>query len=261
MSISSIHSSTYPGLTQEFMAKMQDAKDTPDDFATSFVGDRDKDNDGQLTWEESGLNRSRFNVADANGDGHLSALEISADMKKQNQKLGHLGYLSVQMQGSPQEILQQHFAANDEDEDGVLSRKESQLTDEQFNLLDADGDGKITSAELEESLKSSEVDISHPGPTASVSDASGPFASSGAQSKASAPEDDDEYDEYDLNKDGVVSSNELLQAYMNGDVNLSSIANTPSTQAGKNSTLVGIAMKAYQSQESMSFYTQESTVA
>lgn len=65
-----------------------------------------------------------------------------------------------------------------------------------------------------------------------------------SSSGSSSSSDDDEYDEYDLNKDGVVSTEELRQAYLDGDMSLAFLFDRGESQNGP-SNFMRIAMNAY----------------
>ncbi len=252
MSVSGIGSSTITGFSQEMLKKLQGAKDSPDEFASSFVNDKDKDGDGLLTLQEAGIEKDKFTTADTDGDGFLTPEEITADLEQRNQQMGLMGQLSVKMQGSPQDLINSLINQNDKDEDGALDLEESGLTSELFGALDADNDGSISASELDEALKPPVMGTANETTVAASSGATERPAASSAQGTQSTSDSEDEYDEYDLNKDGVVSMDELMQAYLNGNEGLSSIVGGAS-ESKEQSTLMRIAMRAYQTQETMAY--------
>ena len=206
----------------------------PGSIADTLVADKDADGDGMLSQDESGLKDDFFSALDGDEDGLLSSGELASAMQ------------SHRPMGPPKaEDLADAFVTKfDADGDGLLSQEESGLSAERFDSLDADGDGMVSGEELTEGLKASA-----PGAQAATlteADSSSLAAPSGQAGGAESGDDDDDYDAYDLNKDGVVSMEELRQALLNGDVSLADVFGED--QSGGQSGLMRIAMRAYHAQ-------------
>lgn len=182
-------------------------------FAQSFIADHDKDSDGLLAMGETDFDQEQFDSIDTDGDGFLSAGELSAEEQRRQES----GAFTVAMQSfSPDtdKIAASLISALDTDNDGVLSAGESGLDDDLFGSLDADGDGAITMTELADALNSQTETARTETAAAETAAMSGTAASGAGASGTGASEE--EYDELDLNKDGIVSADELRQAMMQG---------------------------------------------
>lgn len=176
-------------------------------FAQSFIADHDKDSDGLLAMGETDFDQEQFDSIDTDGDGFLSAGELSAEEQRRQES----GAFTVAMQSfrlDTDKIAASLISALDTDNDGVLSAGESGLDDDLFGSLDADGDGAITMTELADALNSQAE-------TARTEAAAAETAASGAGASGTGASEE-EYDELDLNKDGIVSADELRQAMMQG---------------------------------------------
>jgi len=258
-------------------------------FAQSMVKRRDADGDGLLNIGETGLKDDAFGAMDADGDGFLSADELSAQMKeKVDQMSSMMGQLSVIMQSvgegkSSEDIAASLIKGKDADGDGALSLDESGLGEKLFGQLDADGDGSLTSEETADGIEKllSRFDPENHQPAgleseveAASSDDSSTTSAVSADSSASVTEssddssasgvsgasgggggggesEDEDYDEYDLNKDGVVSMEEYLQAYLNGDTSLSDMFGGEEQGQGQGQSLIQrLGMQAYNAQAS-----------
>ena len=133
-----------------------------------------------------------------------------------------MGQLSVQMY-SLEEMVEDIFAQDDADGDGLLSFEETPLSQEMFESMDADGDGYLTTDELSAGLESGYA-RSNACQCRSHRHSSNHRLSSSCWLPASSGSDDEEdYDELDLNQDGTVSMDELFQAYQNGEAKLQSV--------------------------------------
>jgi len=213
------------------------------ELAASIVEKDDADGDGLLSFEETPLDEDRFNAIDANGDGFISADELSADMEENMAQGMAPPPAGGPGQGRDAETI---VAEDDEDGDGLLSLSETPLDEDMFNSIDANGDGFISADELSAHMEESMAEgmtMPSEGAEAQAASASGASGSSGASSGSSESE---EYDAYDLNKDGVVSFDELMQAYEGGDESLKSMFE--SMGGGVMSTRTRLAMEAYQAQ-------------
>jgi len=200
-----------------------------DDIAASILEQDDADGDGLLSLSETSLDEDRFNEIDSDGDGYISAEELSADAKSHMQQNAAMGQLSVLMQsGNSDEIAASILEKDDEDGDGLLSLSETSLDEDRFNEIDSDGDGYISAEELSADMQENMAEgsaataaaasesVAATTQTASTDETTS-ASSSGSSSSSSSSDDEEDYDEYDLNKDGVVTVDELLQAFNQGD--------------------------------------------
>jgi len=107
----------------------------------------DANGDGSITMEEvQGAGAARFAEADANGDGQLSAEEMAAASE---------GRRAERMADRIAKRIEKHDANGD----GTLSLEEATAAaqgsrlEEMFERFDADGDGNVTKAELEQAME------------------------------------------------------------------------------------------------------------
>ncbi len=282
MAISGIGTGANGGMSDDALAQIRQSRGLDqelEDFARSMVKRRDADGDGLLNIGETGLKEDQFGGMDADGDGFLSADELSAQLKeKMDQMSSMMGQLNVIMQSigngkSADQIASSIMTEKDADGDGALSLDETGLDETIFGQMDADGDGSLSTEELGDGVEKlvNRFDAGHRPPpqeteTASEngaavsstdesvsssdsSSASGASGASGGGGDSGGSDDDEEYDEYDLNKDGVVSAEEYLQAYMNGDMSLKDMFGDKGQSQGQSLTQ-RLAMEAYGAQAS-----------
>jgi Ca2+-binding EF-hand superfamily protein len=129
---------------------------------------------------------------------------------------------------------------DDTDGDGLLSLEETPLDEDRFNEIDADGDGFISAEELSADAKQ------HMAAGGMPPQGGGAEAGASASSDSSESTDED-YDTYDLNEDGVVTLDELLQAFKQGDQSLNSLFESLDNGTAT-ATTQRLAMEAYQAQ-------------
>ncbi|MCJ2165379.1 MULTISPECIES: EF-hand domain-containing protein [unclassified Pseudodesulfovibrio] len=141
-------------------------------------------------------------------------------------------------QPSSDDIAQSIVEQDDADGDGLLSLEETPLDQDRFNKIDADGDGFISAEELSADAKQNMAAANMP------PRGGGAGASSGSESSES---EEEEYDTYDLNEDGVVTLDELLQAFKQGDQSLNSLFESLDSGTAT-ATTQRLAMEAYQAQ-------------
>jgi Ca2+-binding EF-hand superfamily protein len=250
----------------------REQKDT-DEFAASFISGHDTDQNGLLSVEETDFSKEQFNTIDADGDGYLSADELTAEERRRQEK----GAFNMGMRVPPtaDEIASSLISQLDADGDGSLSQEELDMDSDQFSSIDSDGDGILSSEEITEDLQarmdemhqaamqmgasSSATTESTNGDASEVAAATAPGTSetsaSGTQASSSSTEEE-EYDDLDLNKDGTVSFDELRQAMMNGTFSgtLDGLSGSGSTGSDSGSFVSGFMRKmadqAYQTQMS-----------
>ncbi|BDQ33794.1 EF-hand domain-containing protein [Pseudodesulfovibrio portus] len=137
----------------------------------------------------------------------------------------------------PDEMAEFIIGQDDTDGDGVLTLEETPLDAERFGQIDADGDGFITAEEL-----SADAESHAQGPEAMGGGKGAPPS----DSESGSGESEEEYDAYDLNEDGVVTLDELLQAFRQGDDSLNFIFGE--SENGVSALTQRLAMAAYQAQ-------------
>jgi len=267
MSISGIGTGMLSGMSQDMFAKMSPSGGMDqgvEDFAQSLVERRDADGDGLLSRDETGLKEDTFGGMDSDGDGLLSSDELSAHMKEQLEQMSSMmGPLNMLMQSlkegnSSGRIATSIVQEQDADGDGLLSLDETGMDEEIFGEVDADGDGYVSAEELSAGIEQAaerigamdgglgmntqELDKTSTGDEL-LENAGGNSGSSGES------ENGEEYDAYDLNKDGTVSSEEYLQAFLNGDMSLAGMFGEGPSQG---QTLTQrLAFQAYNAQASL----------
>lgn len=105
-------------------------------LGTRMIDRRDTDGDGVLNVKEFGGPAKAFARLDSDGDGVLIAGELEAGLAKAaaaRHALANAGRIISQF---------------DVDRDGLLSQTELGISDESFDMLDKDGDGKIGAREV-----------------------------------------------------------------------------------------------------------------
>jgi Ca2+-binding EF-hand superfamily protein len=263
------------GSMADALAQLRNAMEQKDtgEFAASFISGHDTDQNGLLSVEETDFSKEQFNTIDADGDGYLSADELTAEERRRQEK----GAFNMGMRVPPtaDEIASSLISQLDADGDGSLSQEELDMDSDQFSSIDSDGDGILSSEEITEDLQS-RMDEMHQAAmqmgasssattestngdasevaAATASDTSETSAS-GTQAASSSTEEE-EYDDLDLNKDGTVSFDELRQAMMNGTFSgtLDGLSGSGSTGSDSGSFVSGFMRKmadqAYQTQMS-----------
>jgi Ca2+-binding EF-hand superfamily protein len=225
MSISAMDGSSTSSACFSFQGAFgssQTQRPEADEVVSSIFEQDDADGDGLLSLEETPLDEDRFSSIDTDGDGFISSEELSSDMQAHMEQSAAMGQLSVLMQtGNVEDMVSSIFEQDDADGDGLLSFEETPLDEEHFNIIDSDGDGYITAEELSADMQDKMAEGVMPPPSMAEGAEQTAAASSGS-SGSSGETDEEEYDEYDLNEDGVVSVEELLQAFNQGDTEAAS---------------------------------------
>jgi len=277
------------GSMADALAQLRNAMEQKDtgEFAASFISGHDTDQNGLLSIEETDFSKEQFNAIDADGDGSLSADELTAEERRRQEK----GAFNMGMRVSPtaDEIASSLISQLDGDGDGSLSQEELDMDSDQFSSIDSDGDGILSSEEITEDLQA-RMDEMHQAAmqmgasststtestngdasdvaAASASDTSETAASASGTQASSSSSEEEEYDELDLNKDGTVSFDELRQAMMNGTFSgtLDGLSGSGSSGSDSGSFVSGfmrrMADQAYQTQMSqMASYSDTAAAA
>lgn len=229
MSIYGVSSSTTSSSMSEMLSQLRKAQNenaSSGDFATSFLSDKDTDGDGALSLGETDFGEDQFNSIDSDGDGYLSSEELTAEeQRRQNQ-----GELNFAMHGNTNAggMAASLISDLDADGDGALSSSELNIDEKLFSSIDTDGDGSLSADEISTDMQNrmskmqdAAMQMGAQSATQSGSASEGTAATASGTS-SSSQSSDEEYDELDLNEDGVVSAEELRQAMMSGAFNKSS---------------------------------------
>lgn len=164
--ISSTGSSSWAQALQGVNKKKQGmSDDMAEQMSANMISDYDSDQSGGLSITESTLSDDDFTTLDTDGDGSLTASELKTGLTSNNQSLSALmppppsGVGGGKMgEGMPEEIASKIadslVSQYDTDSSGGLSATESTLSDDEFNGLDTDGDGILSTSELQSGLTS-----------------------------------------------------------------------------------------------------------
>jgi len=156
---------------------------------------------------------------------------------------------------STEDFVESILSDQDSDGDGLLSSSEANFKEDHFNKIDSDSDGYLSQEELVADVEKMQEMKAAMG-SMSVAMGGGK-ASSGSSESSSSDESEEEYDEFDYNKDGVVTLDEMQQAFASGETSLEDIVgrrgdmNQQSTnEEGRSgqSLMQRMAMRAYQDQ-------------
>ncbi len=268
MSISGVDSYTNSGMSPYMMFKMRESREggDRDGFVGAISGKKDGEKNGLARIKEAGMGKDMFASVDTDGDGRNSE-DVLGDVAKRHAEKAFMGELSMMMQGGGKGLKQyaNHDTnaeslvdALDLDDDSLINLEESGLSEELFQVLDVDGDGKISGQELKESM----------GEIAGLQNPSGSGGGKGSSDK------EEEFDEYDLNKDGIVSEAEIKEAAGQGSQSVEGLfsangarvremrENGPSLNdfGGQQSAMTQRAMRGYHNQMSEQYIGSQSAM-
>ncbi len=147
------------------------AEEMDSTLSTEIMKAKDSDESGSLSASELGLSSTQLSEFDTNGDGEVSAEELTAGLKAQREKMqaqmanqmmqsGQMGMLQASMgQGMDlskldSKMSQDIISEKDANEDGVLSAEELGVSEDNLSAVDTDGDGSVSEAELTAALAS-----------------------------------------------------------------------------------------------------------
>ncbi|WP_321400893.1 hypothetical protein [Maridesulfovibrio sp.] len=174
------------------------AKQQESDFVDSLMISKDKDGDGILDLDESGLRKKEFAKYDIDANGKITVAEVQAQLDRLQQQKSAIGKLDVEMQQA------EDFSAKGVQPSAqkMVSFEDSGLDKETFDMLDSDGDGKVSQTDI--NAARTEEEKGQEG-SSDFSEALSEFEKSFFSNK----KDDEE--EEDLNKDGFISDDEREQ--------------------------------------------------
>ena len=205
-------------------------------ISRDIVSQNDKDGDSSLSIDELGIDEEQFSALDSNSDSLVTQDEIASaidnklssfdgSMPSKDEFASLLSDLGLQMPEPPQKQASKEsedFASMimsnyDSNSDSSLSSDELSLLDSnEFSALDSNGDGSISADELSSAVDQVATSQSGTAPTPP------PGGKGGGQMASISSEE--EYDELDTNKDGIVSQEEK-----NAALGISSTQSTTST--------------------------------
>jgi len=222
-------------------------KQQQSDFLDSLMVSKDKDSNGVLTLDESGLSKKEFSKFDADGNNMVTPAEMQAVLEKLHKEKGEFGKLVVEMQQAAESSAESPNA----DSKNVVGFETGGLDEVASNMLDSDEDDKVSN-DAADLLKTEDQGE---GGNGVFSEALSEF-----QKNFFRKEEDEE--EKDLDKDGVVSPEEEEQAQQKAAqiTGVNSKENeknaTDSEPQGRSFTARRMAgLRAYQNQASEFFAT------
>jgi len=243
MNISS--SSFNSSMIQQAQQTQRSAPPSATELSSKVMETSDLNSDSLLSIDEVNLSDETFSSIDEDGDGSLSSSEIETSfsamldsMKNHNTSPQEFGALLTNMGldvpappsrggGMPDvsQMASEIFNKNDTNEDGLLSIDELDISDELMSSMDSDEDGNITQEELAQGLKtlfesveSGEKSKEEVGDELTSLGVEPPQGRQGGGGQGGGPgggggepASSEEYDDADLNQDGVVSAAEQAQ--------------------------------------------------
>lgn len=168
------------------------------DFLDSLMISQDKDSNGILTLDESGLSKEDFSKLDPDGNDMVTPAEMQAVLQKLHKEKGELGKLDVEMQQAAESSSQSSNAASQT----MVGFDDSGLDADTLNILNSDEEDKVSQADSD-LIKDAEAQEQGEG---------SPFSEALSEFKKNFFQKEKDEEEKDLNKDGVVSKEEEEQA-------------------------------------------------
>lgn len=240
MNISS--SSFNSTMTQQVQQPQRSAPPSATELSSKVMETSDLNSDSLLSIDEVNISDETFSSMDEDGDGSLSSSELETsfstmldNIKNQTTSPKEFAELLTNMGldvpappskggGMPNvsEMASDIFSKNDTNEDGLLSVDELDISEELMSIIDSNEDGSITQGELSQGLKTLFESVeSGEKSKEEVGDA---LTSLGVEPLQGRPEGrpeggqgggesalTDEYEEADLNEDGIVTTAEQAQ--------------------------------------------------
>jgi hypothetical protein len=210
-------------------------------ISKDIISKSDTNSDSSLSIDELGISEDQFSTLDSNGDSLVTQDEIASaidnklssfdgEMPSKDEFASLLSDLGLEMPEPPTSNANSSTAGSDfsslimsqydSNGDSLLSSDEvSLLSDDEFSALDTNSDGSVSSDEL--STAFDQVSSSSNAQQSQSTPAGGGGGSSIVQ--------DEEYDELDTNKDGIVSQEEK-----NAALGISTDDETSSTSTASN---------------------------
>jgi len=236
MNISS--SSFNSSMMQQTQQMQRKAPPSASELSSKVMETSDLNSDSLLSIDEVNLSDETFSRMDEDGDGSLSSSELETSfssmlesIKNQVTSPEEFGTLLTNMGlelppapprsgGMPNvsEMASDIFSKNDSNEDGLLSIDELDISEELLSAMDIDEDGNITKEELTQGLKSlfesvengerSKEDVGDDLTSLGVEPPAGGQGRGAGGGSGGGESSSEEYDEADLNEDGIVTTAE-----------------------------------------------------
>ena len=145
--------------------KMRPMGPPPDasQLASKIMQTNDSNGDGVLSASESKLSSDVFKTLDTNGDSSVTTDELLSALQQDNK---------MKPMGPPPDsskLASSIMQDEDSNGDGILSASETDLSTDEFNVLDTNRDGKVSMDELLAGVKARESERAQQQGTASTS--------------------------------------------------------------------------------------------
>lgn len=161
--------SGYGAMSGAFGSQNVDEMDSK--LSADIMKAKDADKSGTLSASELGVSQDSVAEFDTDGDGVVSAAELTAGLKARREKMqaqmqnqmnqdGQMGMLQASMgQGMDMskmdtQMSQKIISEKDTNKDGALSAEELGVSAANLSKVDTDGDGSVSETELTAALKS-----------------------------------------------------------------------------------------------------------
>lgn len=146
----------------------------PSRMVSKILEKEDTDGNGEISSSETRLDSSMFSQMDTDSNGSLTTEELTAGLEKVKPRppmapppggrpRGPGGPGGAGGAGRPEmdasKVASSIMENEDSNSDGVLSIDETGLETAQYNLLDTDGDGKVTLEELQAGVEARKTEM------------------------------------------------------------------------------------------------------